>query len=303
MDEVPQLLQLLRSADGLRGAELRQRLAALGPMLSLGSTTSSRPGSAGDVDASAAGRIAREGFVRLRAVAPTSVCDQLAEGIARLTTAGLPAMFIYLFDEAWHLGEAISARASAMMGLRYVIAEDVWAWRIAPGAGRGWPAHRGIATPVLARHTPELLNSWVALSDVEEDRACMHFVPLDADPSYPEALDALEAPPDAVRAAPLASGDALAWNANTLHWGGVCAAQARGARVSCSFSLVRAGTEVDLGVRLAGEAGTDLRIRLDAIARQIVTYGAGQPDVRPEVLTWAHGNVALARLSDRVPPP
>ena len=128
----------------------------------------------------------------------------------------------------------------------------------------------------------------------------MHFVPLDEDPAYPRALDTLDVPAAAVRAVPLRAGDALAWNANILHWGGICAPHAKGARVSCSFSLVREDASAALGFPLAGNAATNLRARLDAVARQLIVYGNGQPDVRPEMLAWARGNAAIAALSGRL---
>lgn len=302
MDEV---FALFRSAEGLAGPAARARLAALGPGLTVGGSVAT--GATGDVavEASHADReegawLAKEGFAALPDVAPDDTCRRLVEAIERLTTAGLPAMFVYLFDEPWTLGERVRARVSAMLGQRYDVIEDVWAWRIAPGSGRGWPPHRGVAQPLLAREAPQLINAWVALSDVEPERACMHFVPLDEDPSYPHALASLDAPLTAVRAAPLRAGSALAWNANVLHWGGPCAPRAIGPRVSCSFSLARADALAELGFPRAEDAATDLRARLDAVARQIEIYGKGQQDVSAAVRAWAQANVLMkAAITNR----
>lgn len=293
-----EVIRFLQRADALADPGTQRALEALARGLRIAG-----PAAAGRDHAMERTPWSSAGFAAVGEVALPELCARLVAATGSLTAAGLPAMFLYCFDEAWHLGDVLAARVSASLGRKYVVAEDVWAWRIAPGAGRGWPPHRGLFSPLLERGAPELVNTWVALSDVEVERACMHFVPLDADPAYPTALDSLEVPVAAVRAVPLRAGDALAWNANILHWGGVCAPQAKGARVSCSFSLVREDASAALGVPLAGKAATDLRARLDAVARQLLVYGNGQPDVRPEVLAWARGNAAIAALSRRLPSP
>ena len=300
MDEV---LALFRGADGLAAPAAQARLSALAPGLTIGRAAPPPP-EPPSRDGASAGWLSEEGFATLPDAAPPATCTRLVECIERLRAAGLPAMFVYLYDEPWRLGEALSARVSSMLGHPYEVVEDVWAWRIAPGS-RGWPPHRGLAEPLMARDAPQLVNTWVALSDAEAERACMHFVPLDHDPSYPRALASLEAPLSAVRAAPLPAGSALAWNANILHWGGPCSRRARGPRVSCSFSLARADALAELGLPLAGRAAHDLHARLDAVARQLVIYGSGQPDVSAAVLEWANATVVMkatiASLSTSLP--
>lgn len=302
--KLDELLALFRSADGLASPAARALLRGLCPELTVGGSGDAPTRVADD---SAEGPwLAKEGFVILPEAAAADLCARLLDGIERLTAAGLPATFVYLFDETWRLGLQVGARVSAMIGARYEVVEDVWAWRIAPGTGRGWPPHRGLAAPLLDRDTPQLINTWVALSEAEADRACMHFVPLDDDPSYPGALAGLEAPLQTVRAAPLRAGDALAWNANILHWGGPCAPRARGPRVSCSFSLVRSDALAELAFPAASGAVGDLGARLDAVARQIVTYGRGQSDVSAAVLAWADAaavmKATIIKLSAQLPP-
>ncbi|HSO32163.1 MAG TPA: hypothetical protein VLT33_06600, partial [Labilithrix sp.] len=72
-----------------------------------------------------------------------------------------------------------------------------------------------------------------------------------------------------------------------------CASGARGPRVSCSFSLAREDAVAELGFPLAKPAANDLVARLDAVARQLVIYGKGQPDVSEAVLAWANATVAM----------
>ena len=234
--------------------------------------------------------LAREGYVVLHEVESAELCARLVTGIATLVAAGLPAVAVYGFDEPWQLGERVRARLSALVGHEYVLLDDAWAWQIEPGRGRGWPAHRGYVE-ALDRTAPELINVWVALSDVTSERSCMHLVPLDEDPHYPAALARTDAAAESVRALPVVAGTALAWNANVLHWGGACSARAPGPRVSCSFSLARGALAQQFPVARASAAG--LESRLDSVALQIETYGDGQPDVNDEVREWARATSAL----------
>lgn len=245
--------------------------------------------------------LARDGIAVLRNAAKGDVCAVLVTAIEVLEARGLPACFVYAFDETWAIGEALRARVGALTDREYCLVEDVWAWRIAPGT-RGWPPHRGISHVSLDREAPEVVNVWVALSDVTADRSCMHAVPLDDDPGYPGALSRTEGALASVRALPIAAGDALAWNANVLHWGGPCASRAAGPRVSCSFTLVRADATrgfPDL-IPVGSGATLDLSARMDMIARMTAVYG-DLADLSPVVREWATLNQAL--VSRFRPPP
>lgn len=233
----------------------------------------------------------RAGRIALPSVLDAPTCAALRGAIDRVLDDGMPAVAIYADEALVALGHHVAARTSRVLGRAYVLAEDYWAWKI-PRGNSGWPAHRGHAL-LLDRDAPEWINVWIALDDVEEDRSCMWFVDLDDDPHYPCALDRVT-PHDATPV-PLAAGDALAWNANVLHWGGACAANARGPRVSCSFSLAREDAVAKLGVRVVGVPNA--RERVEAVARQIARYGEGQPDVAPAVREWARATSVLSRLS------
>jgi len=241
-------------------------------------------------------RLAEEGYGQLPGVETPERCAPIAQAIDRVLSAGLPAVFVYVADLLWALGERIRAEVSALLGRDYRLLADVWAWRIDRGQ-RGWPPHRGSASVVLDRHAPELLNVWVAISDVDADRSCIHVIPLPEDSGYPGHLERTTAPLESVRALPVAAGSALFWNANTLHWGGACASRARGSRYSCSFSLVREDAVDLLGSPTVRVDRLDPRARVDLVASQIVTYGEGKPDVAAEVLEWARATCALNALA------
>jgi hypothetical protein len=238
----------------------------------------------------------QEGFAGLERVADVRVCDSLVSAVGALRSRDLPASFLYAFDEVWVLGESIRERLTHATGHDYRLVEDIWAWHILPGR-RGWPPHRGAASETFDREAPAVINAWIALSDVTADRSCMHAVPLDDDPGYPDALERLDAPLAAVRALPRPAGDALFWNANVLHWGGPCSARASGPRVSCSFTLCRADAAArfpDL-VLLPELERLDLTTRMDVIARMILIYGKPDgDDVTAAAYEWAKVTQALA---------
>jgi hypothetical protein len=238
-------------------------------------------------DAAEGSWLSRDGYAVLGDAILPDACDRMVRGVEGLVEGGLPPIFLYAFDAPWTAGERLRARVSAMLDRRYALVEDLWAWHVRPGTGRGWRPHRGVPEPLLEREAPELLNVWLALSDVTAERACMHVVPLDEDPAYPTALDRVDAALESVRALPVPAGTALAWNANLLHWGGACAARAPGPRVSCSFTLVREDAIERLGGRVIPAAGLAFQARIDAIARQIVIYGETHGEIEPDVLGWA----------------
>lgn len=278
----------------LPSAGLLRYLAQLAPDLALGGALAVEV-VVPPVDATdGAPAIAERGFTLLGATAGAQ-CEQLRDAVDAIVIDGSPATLVYAFDAVWALGEAIRVAVSQYFGCAYDVAGDAWAWSIAPGGGRGWTAHRGISHLVLDRARPEVLNAWVALSDVSVDRACMHAVPLDVDAGYPGALERT----DSVRAAvalPVSAGSVLAWNANVLHWGGECLPTARGRRTSCSFTLVRADSKSRIGLPIVRVGDLDLTSRIELIARQLMVYGEGQPDVSPQFLEWARATCALGAM-------
>lgn len=290
---VQELLRLAASPAGL---------LQIAPDLRLGTSTT-RPGAPAPPPAADLAErpwLARDGFARLGGVVPPSVAAALVTGIEALRAHGLPATFIYAFDELWAIGELVRSRISAVVGCPYAVVEDVWAWQILPGEG-GWPPHRGTPHVQLERETPEVINVWVALSDVTAERACMHAVPLDEDPGYPSALGRVDAPLPSVRALPTDAGGALFWNANVLHWGGRCAARAPGPRVSCSFTLCRTDAAArfpDLAL-LGPLAELDLGRRMDLLASMVLLYGDDQGDVSDVVREWARITHALSTRFSR----
>jgi hypothetical protein len=286
--------RVFQAADG--AVRLIEAMRALVPELNI---SSARPESASVAsDADEAAWLARDGYAILRPVREqAAVRDLVRTAITRLVEGGLPAVFIYLFDEAWVIGEALRARLSTMLGRPYVLGADGWAWSVPVGTGRGWGPHRDDSR-LLDREAPERVNVWLALTDAGADRACIHVVPLDEDPGYP-SNDGLDAPLTAVRALPVEAGTALAWNANLLHWGGACSRRALGPRIAISFTMLRADALTRTAFPVLTEEWLSPLGRVDLLAGMIQSYESkGLDDVSAEIMAWAKATCALrARVS------
>jgi hypothetical protein len=289
---VEELLRLVASPAQMRAIAPSLTVSAAGSATRPAATARD---TAADVAARARAILRRDGLGAVSGVAAVPLCERLVAAVTALHAHGLPACFVYAFDEPWLLGDHVRTAIAALLGHEYALAEDVWAWLI-PRGSAGWPAHRGVADVLLDRDAPEVLNVWIALTEVTADRACMHAVPLGQDPGYPIALETLET--TAGEPLPAQAGDALFWNANVLHWGGTCAPEAAGPRVSCSFTLLRAGATAALRERLPSAPpadALDLTARMDTLARMVLLYGdAERSDVSPVVEEWARVTLALA---------
>lgn len=285
---------LFQAADAPR--RILEHVRALVPELSI-SAHIKRPVRWSAEDASQAGALAVNGYATLLNGAPQPTA--LVHGIGRLVDDGLPAVFAYLFDDAWSLGESLRARLSEMLGRPYALAEDGWSWQVEPGQD-GWSAHRDDSR-LLDRTAPERVNVWVALTDAPVDRSCIHVVPLNDDEHYPNALSRSEAPAAQTRQLPVAAGTALAWNANLLHWGGRCAPEATGPRVAISYTLVRINAADQMQIPLLDLDKLSPERRLDTIAWFITKYDHKTLlDVSTDVHAWAKATctlrMALAKL-------
>jgi len=220
----------MNARDALRAARERAFWLEKAPGLHIGELGASAHAGALDVREEKQ-RLETAGWSRFDRLVPAEDARRLAEGIRCLHDANIPTPFLYVFDEPW----AITTRGrftptfAALMGATPRVLPDAWAWYVVEG--RGWAPHRG----VTERGT-ELLNVWIALSDVGEESACMHVVPLDRDPHWPGALERVDVDPARAVALPVPAGSVLAWNANVLHWGGEMKPGAP-PRVSMSFTL------------------------------------------------------------------
>ncbi len=228
----------------------------------------------------------------------------LANAVTALHSKGVHPCFLYVFDEAWDVLDALRPRLSRYLGHAFEALADVWAWRIDPRVDRGgWPIHRGTSEDVRDPvGTPGLVNVWIALTDASVRNACMHVVPFDRDPHYPDDMANLGDLENRGVAVPTPAGSALAWNANVAHWGGTCDPLYSVPRISMSFTVRRHAHAVR-GVT-ALRTPLSFRERLDVIADQFETYGDRELDPAGNEWRWAEavsGVRRARRTSTRLP--
>jgi hypothetical protein len=227
------------------------------------------------------------GYLRLPCLLDAPLVASLARAITTLRSHDLHPTFVYAYDEAWHMLDALRPHLSRLLGDDFDVLADVWAWHIDPRIDRGgWPIHRGCYEDVRdATGTPSLLNVWIALTDATVQNACIHLVPLSHDPHYPADLHNLTSLENVALALPIAARGALVWNANVAHWGGTCDPSCRDPRISMSFTVRRHAPFARDFPRV--HLPLPFRQRLDLVAEQFETYGDKElaPD-RPE-MRWA----------------
>lgn len=235
--------------------------------------------------------LAREGWLSASRVLSDVETNAIASAIDALSRETLPPLFVYAYPAVWAIGARIAEAISRVLSARYDFIEDAWAFRVPVGpAHAGWPPHRGSYELARDRSAPDSLNVWIAISDATVDNSCMHVVPLDRDPAYPNDLRSHAAAATEGVALPVAAGTALVWNANVLHWGGPSTERAKEPRTSITFTLRRHDD-----ARTSAKIGSHAE-RLDVIADQILTYGELERTLSPRIRRWAELRVGLRKL-------
>jgi hypothetical protein len=229
----------------------------------------------------------------------TDESHYLESACRELQAHGLPATFLYMLDTPWQAAQRFTTQLSIATGLDYLLVDDGYAfWVEAPA--RGWVPHRGAYADCRAENgAPQLINVWLSVTDADIDRACMHCVPLPVDAHYPHALETLGYEAGTARALPTRRGDALAWNANLLHWGGT-AKPGAGPRISVTFTLATTAAFATFNLRalapFTGTMDTEFARRLEFVAAQLWRYrDHGKLDAT--LFRWAQMHAALAELS------
>jgi hypothetical protein len=227
--------------------------------------------------------------------AETRVLNALCTG---LHDVGLPETCVYVFDEAWAPAQRLVAQLAPSCDGAYAIVRDGFAFWIAE-TQRGWRPHRGMYKDCRdAAGNARELNVWLPVVDVTANNACMHSVPLPDDPHYPHTLHRVDYLAASAIAMPARAGEALLWNANLLHWGGVAAAGAP-PRINLTYTLAATNSETarEFGVDIPIRGGfvADFRARLDFVAEQLVRYQSHHAPT-PRILRWATMTEGLRQL-------
>mmetsp|Transcript_25596 Transcript_25596/g.56108 ORF Transcript_25596/g.56108 Transcript_25596/m.56108 type:complete len:529 (-) Transcript_25596:35-1621(-) len=110
-------------------------------------------------------------------------------GIEALHKQDLPATFILLFDESWHLACQSKRVLQKATHEKNVFNYDLLAWYISPGSP-GFSPHRDRQPddPPSTFHSDDqeakFVTNWIALSDATPENSCLYVIPKPYDPGY-----------------------------------------------------------------------------------------------------------------------
>ena len=111
------------------------------------------------------------------------------EGIEALHKQDLPATFILLFNESWHLACQSKRVLEKATHERNIFNYDLLAWYISPGSP-GFSPHRDRqpddppSTFHSDDHEAKFVTNWIALSDATPENSCLYVIPKPYDPGY-----------------------------------------------------------------------------------------------------------------------
>lgn len=219
--------------------------------------------------------VLREGYGRWRPGGWAVDLSALAAAADSLDETGLPAAFLFVYDETWLLFAGIRPLLSRLLGEGYRMLPDFWAWHVAArDDDAGWAPHRDRGRKaLLADGGPAALTAWIAISEATPDNGCMYLVPADRDPTYNTAAeDEHRFALSDIRALPAAPGTILFWNQAVLHWGARSSRRGTGPRISASVEFQRGDVDPFNTPLLPSDVFPDLDGRLRLIAKQLVQY-------------------------------
>jgi hypothetical protein len=199
---------------------------------------------------------------------------RIADAVQRCVDAGLPAVFVWLYDEPWQCFRRLRDVLGHFLGQDYRMLPDFWAWHVDPKKlETGWGPHvdRARHKCLAPDGSPLSLTCWIPLTEANPLNSCMYVVPAFLDPFYgrPSERNALPKP-DSIRAIPAKAGDYLIWNQSVLHWGGSSSEFADAPRISLALEFQRADVEPFNTPLLISTPDFGARLRL--VGKQIQQY-------------------------------
>jgi hypothetical protein len=219
-------------------------------------------------------RMAKDGYFQDSDEELGALAPKIADTIKRCVDRGLPAVFVWLYDEPWQCFGRLRPVIGNFLGPDYKMLPDFWAWHVDPKrAEAGWAPHvdRTRQSPLAADGTPLSLTCWIPLSEANPLNSCIYVVPAYLDPFY-NRPSARSAPPrpETIRALPAKAGDYLIWNQAVLHWGSGSSEFADAARMSMAIEFQRGDID-PFNVPLL-DAIPDFTGRLNLLGKQILQY-------------------------------
>jgi hypothetical protein len=198
----------------------------------------------------------------------------MAEAVARIRNLGLPPAFAFVYDEFWLVFAKLDGLIRSILGERYQLLPDFWAWYIDPAADEaGWKPHRDKGPMSLRSDgTAKSLTIWIPLTDATPLNSCMYMLPANRDPLYHVGGSEVRFDPPDIRALPAGAGSILCWNQAVLHWGSRSAKHAPAPRISIAAEFQRGDEPAFREPLLAPLSLPNFRTRLALIAKQILQY-------------------------------
>lgn len=218
-----------------------------------------------------------------------TLAPRLAAGVAALVRQGIPAPFIFVYDEAWTCFHRMNGTLADLLGEDYRVLPDFWAWHVDPaGEQAGWRPHRDKGAKALAPDgTPLSLTIWVPLSDSNPLNGCMYMLPANRDPVYnTDKEDTWQIDLPSVRALPGRPGDFFCWNQAVLHWGARSSRFGEAPRISMAMEFQRADAQPFNQPLIPPLTTLPFGGRIRLIAKQIVQYQHMYP-LSPPVAEFA----------------
>ena len=238
-----------------RDIRRREFWRELNPGLSLSDGPVARGAALGEVPAadvtSTFEQVRAEGYCQTPPIIDPGDVARLAEGVRRIADLGLPAVFVFVYDEVYALLARVSHWAAPVLGDGALfLPSEFFAFAVEPGdpSWTRWSAfgpHRdwlGGDPGVLGRGWPTVLNFWIPLVDVTTLDSCIYVVPAPGDPDYfaaTKCADWTRFRLQDIRALPAEAGSILAWTTHTAHWGSRSSVSSTTTRISLAAYVQR----------------------------------------------------------------
>ncbi|MDB5441160.1 MAG: hypothetical protein JWM33_3587 [Caulobacteraceae bacterium] len=219
-------------------------------------------------------RMARDGYFGETDAELERLTPMIGEAVKVCAGAGLPPVFIFLYDQPWTCFQRLSPVIGDLLGADYKLLPDFWAWHVDPlKSESGWRPHRDKNSGALNPDgTPRSLTVWIPLSEANPLNSCIYLLPAHLDPLYGAPPSPNLPPVFSARALPVKPGDWLCWNQAVLHWGSASSEFAESPRMSMALEFQR-GDIAPFNNPLLAQAPLptyDFRLRL--VAKQILQY-------------------------------
>jgi hypothetical protein len=225
-------------------------------------------------------RLADEGYCELGPLLPQTRIKRMRDAVTSVKNAGWPAVLAFVYDVFWTVWQVPSLAnvLAAVIGPDHRMRAHLWCYYVHPVPGaRGWPPHAD-------RFGTRGVTVWIPLTDATLENGCIYVIPRDLIPPTIDvgrlftadtlSMDSFTHLIHCARALPAEAGSVLAWDCDTVHWGGVVR-RSTSPRISISAEFVSASESTDDALLSVGAgAMPSFRDRLRVIARSIILFSA-----------------------------